>query len=31
MVADPDHSAIRIFRALGFVDFEIQTQLARPG
>ncbi|MDQ1535822.1 MAG: hypothetical protein QOE58_215 [Actinomycetota bacterium] len=31
MVADPDYSAIRIYRALGFVGSEIQTQLARPG
>jgi hypothetical protein len=30
MVADPDCSAIRIYRALGFAVSEIQIQLARP-
>jgi ribosomal protein S18 acetylase RimI-like enzyme len=30
MVADPDYSAIRLYRALGFADSEIQIQLARP-
>jgi len=30
MVADPDYSAIRVYRALGFADSEIQIQLTRP-
>jgi ribosomal protein S18 acetylase RimI-like enzyme len=30
MVADPDYGAIRIYRALGFADSEIQVGLARP-
>ena len=30
MVADPDYSAIRIYRALGFAVSEIQIQIARP-
>jgi len=30
MVADPDYSAIRVYRALGFADSETQVQLARP-
>jgi ribosomal protein S18 acetylase RimI-like enzyme len=30
MVADPDYSAIRIYRSLGFTESEIQIQLARP-
>ena len=30
MVADPDYAAIRIYRSLGFVDSEIQIQVARP-
>jgi ribosomal protein S18 acetylase RimI-like enzyme len=30
MVADPDDTAIRIYRSLGFADSEIQVQLARP-
>ena len=30
MVADPDYSAIRIYRSLGFADSEIQIQVARP-
>jgi GNAT superfamily N-acetyltransferase len=30
MVADPDYSAIRIYRALGFAESEIQVGLARP-
>jgi len=30
MVADPDYSAIRIYRSLGFVDSEVQVQLSRP-
>jgi hypothetical protein len=29
MVADPDYGAIRIYRSLGFLDSEIQVQLAR--
>lgn len=29
MIADPDYSAIRIYRALGFTDGEIQVQLTR--
>ena len=31
MVADPDYSAIRIYRSLGFLESEIQIQLSRPG
>jgi len=30
MVADPDDTAIRIYRSLGFTDSEFQIQLARP-
>ena len=30
MVADPDYSAIRIYRSLGFTESEIQIQLDRP-
>ena len=30
MVADPDDTAIRIYRSLGFADSELQVQLARP-
>jgi ribosomal protein S18 acetylase RimI-like enzyme len=30
MVADPDDTAIRIYRSLGFADSELQIQLARP-
>lgn len=30
MVADPDYTAIRVYRSLGFADSEIQIQLARP-
>lgn len=30
MVADPDYTAIRIYRSIGFADSEIQIQLARP-
>jgi hypothetical protein len=30
IVADPDYSAIRIYRSLGFADAEIQIQVARP-
>jgi hypothetical protein len=30
MVADPDDTAIRIYRSLGFADSEFQIQLARP-
>lgn len=30
MVADPDDTAIRIYRSLGFADSEVQIQLARP-
>ena len=30
MVADPDYSAIRVYRALGFTGSEIQVQLSRP-
>jgi ribosomal protein S18 acetylase RimI-like enzyme len=30
MVADPDYLAIRIYRALGFGDNEVQLQLTRP-
>jgi len=30
IVADPDYSAIRLYRALGFEDRETQTQLERP-
>ncbi len=30
MVADPDYAAIRVYRALGFADSEIQIQVARP-
>ena len=30
MVADPGYAAIRIYRSLGFVDSEIQVQVARP-
>mgnify|MGYP001792432224 FL=1 len=30
MVADPDYAAIRVYRALGFADSEIQIQAARP-
>jgi ribosomal protein S18 acetylase RimI-like enzyme len=30
MVADPEYLAIRIYRALGFADTEIQTQLQIP-
>ena len=30
MVADPEYAAIRIYRSLGFVDAEIQVQVARP-
>jgi ribosomal protein S18 acetylase RimI-like enzyme len=30
MVADPEYSAIRIYRSLGFTDSEIQVQLALP-
>ena len=31
VVADPGYAAIRIYRSLGFLDSEIQIQLARPG
>lgn len=30
MVADPDYLAIRIYRALGFADTQIQVQLTKP-
>ena len=30
MVADPDDTAIRVYRSLGFADSELQIQLARP-
>jgi hypothetical protein len=30
MVADPEYSAIRLYRSLGFVDAETQVQLERP-
>jgi GNAT superfamily N-acetyltransferase len=30
MVADPDYAAIRIYRSLGFVESQIQIQVARP-
>ena len=30
MVADPDHSATRIYRSLGFTEAAFQIQLARP-
>lgn len=30
MVADPDYTAIRVYRSLGFADSEIQVGLARP-
>jgi hypothetical protein len=30
MVADPDHSAVRIHRRLGLAGSEIQIQLSRP-
>jgi ribosomal protein S18 acetylase RimI-like enzyme len=30
MVADPDYPAIRLYRALGFSDTEIQLQLTKP-
>ena len=30
MVADPDYSAIRIYRSLGFADSETQIGLDRP-
>lgn len=30
MVADPDYSAIRLYRALGFTDSETQARLTRP-
>jgi ribosomal protein S18 acetylase RimI-like enzyme len=30
MVADPDYLAIRIYRALGFADTELQLQLTKP-
>jgi ribosomal protein S18 acetylase RimI-like enzyme len=30
MVADPDYSAIRIYRSLGFTEVETQVGLARP-
>lgn len=30
MVADPDDTAIRIYRSMGFADSELQIQLARP-
>jgi hypothetical protein len=30
MVADPEYSAIRIYRSLGFTESEVQVGLARP-
>jgi GNAT superfamily N-acetyltransferase len=30
MVADPEYTAIRLYRALGFTDSETQVQLTRP-
>jgi ribosomal protein S18 acetylase RimI-like enzyme len=30
MVADPEYLAIRLYRALGFADTEVQVQLTRP-
>jgi len=30
MVADPDYSAIRLYRSLGFTESEVQVGLARP-
>jgi hypothetical protein len=29
-VADPEYLAIRLYRALGFADTEVQVQLTKP-